>query len=47
VAEISVVPPLGALANAIYAAVGVRMRDLPMAPHKIVKALQEKNGKNK
>ncbi len=47
VAEISVVPPLGALANAIYAAVGVRMRDLPMAPHKIVKALQEKNGKTK
>jgi CO/xanthine dehydrogenase Mo-binding subunit len=47
VAEISVVPPLGALANAIYAAVGVRMRDLPMAPHKIVKAIQEKNGKTK
>jgi len=47
VAEISVVPPLGAIANAIYAAVGVRMRDLPMAPHKIVKALQEKNGKTK
>ncbi|SVC43048.1 uncharacterized protein METZ01_LOCUS295902, partial [marine metagenome] len=47
VAEISVVPPLGALANAIYDAVGVRMRDLPMAPHKIVKALQEKNGKTK
>lgn len=47
VAEISVVPPLGALANAIYAAVGVRMRDLPMAPHKIQKAIQEKNGKTK
>ena len=47
VAEISVVPPLGALANAIYDAVGVRMSDLPMAPHKIVKALQEKNGKAK
>ncbi|MEE2656382.1 MAG: xanthine dehydrogenase family protein molybdopterin-binding subunit [Chloroflexota bacterium] len=47
VAEISVVPPLGALANAIYDAVGVRMSDLPMAPHKIVKALQEKNGKTK
>ena len=47
VAEISVVPPLGAIANAIYAAVGVRMRDLPMAPHKIVKALQEKNGQTK
>lgn len=47
VAEISVVPPLGALANAIYDAVGVRMSELPMAPHKIVKALQEKNGKAK
>ena len=47
VAEISVVPPLGALSNAIYAAVGVRMRDLPMSPHKIVKAIKEKNGKTK
>ena len=41
VAEISIVPPLGALANAIHAAVGVRMQELPMAPHKIVKALWE------
>jgi xanthine dehydrogenase molybdenum-binding subunit len=44
VAEISVVPPMGAISNAIYNAVGVRMRNLPMAPHKIVKALSEKNG---
>ncbi len=44
VAEISVVPPMGAISNAIYNAVGVRMRSLPMAPHKIVKALSEKNG---
>ena len=42
VAEISIVPPLGALANAIHAAVGVRMQELPMAPHKIVKALWDK-----
>ena len=43
VAEISIVPPLGAVANAIHAAVGVRMQDLPMAPHKVVKAIQEKD----
>ena len=46
VAEISVVPPMGAIANAIYDAVGVRMHDLPMAPHKIVKAILDKSGKS-
>ena len=46
VAEISIVPPLGALANAIHAAVGVRMQELPMAPHKIVKALWEMETKS-
>lgn len=34
-----------ALANAIYDAVGVRMKDLPITPEKIKKALDEKKGK--
>ena len=41
VGEASIVPPLAAMANAIYHAAGVRMRDLPMSPGAIVKALNE------
>ena len=42
VGEASIVPPMAAFANAIYDAVGVRMRELPMSPGAIVKALAEK-----
>ena len=41
VGEASIVPPLAAVANAVYNAVGVRMRDLPMSPGAIVKALKD------
>ena len=44
VGEVSIIPPLPAISNAIYDAVGVRMRKLPMTPAAIHKALQEKNG---
>lgn len=43
VAEISIVPPIPALANAIYDAIGVRMRDLPMSPPNVMKAIWEQN----
>ena len=46
VAEVPIVPPLAAMANAIYDAVGVRMTDLPMSPAAIVKALSEKGVTN-
>jgi len=39
VGEVPIVPPPAAIANAIYDAVGVRLRDLPMAPHRVSKAL--------
>ena len=39
VGEVPIVPPPAALANAIYRAVGVRMRRLPMSPGRIVKEL--------
>jgi len=39
VGEVPIVPPPAALANAIYRAVGVRMRRLPMSPGRVVKAL--------
>jgi xanthine dehydrogenase molybdenum-binding subunit len=43
VGEVPIVPPPAAIANAIYRAVGVRMRELPMSPHKVVKAIEGKN----
>ena len=35
-------PSLAAIANAVYDAVGVRMRRLPMTPASVLKAIQEK-----
>jgi xanthine dehydrogenase molybdenum-binding subunit len=42
VGEVPIVPPCGALANAIYAAVGVRMDMLPMSPPRVCKAILAK-----
>jgi CO/xanthine dehydrogenase Mo-binding subunit len=36
------IPGAGAIANAIYNAIGVRIHDLPITPDKILKALAEK-----
>jgi CO/xanthine dehydrogenase Mo-binding subunit len=41
IGEVPIIPPLGAIANAIYDAVGVRMRDHPMSPPKVLAALDE------
>jgi len=38
-------PTAGALANAIYHAVGVRITENPITPEKVLKALKEKEGK--
>src|SRR5258708_29086988 len=35
VGEVPLVPPMAAVANAIFAATGIRMRDLPMSPPKL------------
>ena len=40
VGEIPVVPPLAAIANAIHAAVGVRIRDLPASPSRVYAAIR-------
>ena len=45
VGEVSIVPPLAAIANAIHDATGVRMNTLPMNPQAVLKALDGKNGK--
>ncbi|MCH7800191.1 MAG: molybdopterin-dependent oxidoreductase, partial [Chloroflexi bacterium] len=42
VGESNIAPPLGAVTNAIYDAAGIRMRNLPMNPASVLKALQEK-----
>jgi xanthine dehydrogenase molybdenum-binding subunit len=42
VGEVPIVPPPAALANAIYRAVGVRLRKLPMSPGRVVKGLTAK-----
>lgn len=39
VGEVPIVPPLAAIANAVYAAIGVRIDDLPMNPTRVLKAL--------
>jgi len=42
VGEVPIVPPMAAVANAIHAATGARLRDLPMAPPKVLAALDRK-----
>lgn len=45
VGEPALVPTAPAIANAIYRAVGVRIRDLPITPDKVLRALREGRGK--
>lgn len=42
IGEPPVIPPAPAIANAIEDAIGVRIRELPITPEKIVRALREK-----
>lgn len=42
VGEVPIVPPPAAIANAIYQAVGVRMRVLPMSPGRVLKEILAK-----
>ncbi len=42
VGEVPIVPPMAAIANAIYNAVGVRMTNLPMSPGAVLEALWDK-----
>ena len=45
VGEVPIVPPLAALSNAIYDAVGVRLTKLPLTPGSILEALEAKKAK--
>ena len=42
VGEAPIIPPIAAVANAIYDAIGVRMNKLPMTPTAVLEALQTK-----
>ena len=44
VGETGITPPLPAIANAIHAATGARLRDLPMAPPKVLSAIKALRG---
>lgn len=44
VGEVPIIPPPAALANAIYQAVGVRMKQLPMSPPKVLHEILHKQG---
>jgi len=41
VGEASIIPALGAVVNAVYNACGVRVRDLPITPDKILNGLHD------
>ncbi len=45
VGEVSIIPPVPAIANAIYRAVGVRMTELPMSPGAVLSTLWQKEGR--
>jgi CO/xanthine dehydrogenase Mo-binding subunit len=41
--ESAIVPGAGAIANAVYDAVGIRLNSLPLTPEKVLAALRERN----
>ncbi|WP_418061806.1 molybdopterin cofactor-binding domain-containing protein [Pimelobacter simplex] len=47
VGEMSIIPPGAAMANAVHDAVGVRIRELPLTPDKVLTALAEKEGRRR
>ena len=44
VGEVPIVPPLAAIANAVYDAIGVRIDDLPINPARVLAAMKSANG---
>ena len=45
VGEVSICPPMAAIANAVADAIGRRLQELPMSPPKILEALDHRNGR--
>jgi CO/xanthine dehydrogenase Mo-binding subunit/CO/xanthine dehydrogenase FAD-binding subunit len=47
IGECSINPPASAVANAVYDAIGLRIRDLPITPDKILNGLAEREGRRR
>ena len=45
VGEVSICPPMAAVANAVADAIGRRLQELPMSPPKVLEALDHRNGR--
>lgn len=45
IGEPGLVPSAPAIANALYDAIGVRIKELPMTPERVLKAIKEKEKK--
>jgi CO/xanthine dehydrogenase Mo-binding subunit len=43
VGEVPIVPPMAAVANAVFDATGIRMRDLPISPPKLRAAIDDQD----
>ena len=46
VGETPIIPPLAAVANAIYHAIGVRINQLPMSPGRVLETLWDAQSRN-
>ena len=44
VGEVPIAPPMAAVANAIHNALGLRLRELPMSPPKVLAAMDGERG---
>ncbi|MBB4683892.1 molybdopterin cofactor-binding domain-containing protein [Amycolatopsis jiangsuensis] len=47
VGEMSIIPPGAAVANAVHDALGIRVRELPITPDKVLTALAEREGRRR
>lgn len=47
VGEMSLIPAAPAIANAVYDAIGIRFRELPITPDKVLAALAERDGRRR
>ncbi len=47
IGECSINPPPSVISNAVYDAIGVRIRDLPITPDKIINALARREGRSR
>ena len=41
IGEVPIIPPIAAISNAIHDAIGIRLREQPMSPPKVLKAIRE------